>query len=191
MTGPLYVEIAPRTFSVVVRPGTAAQPGALPPRLAEPRQHRAAALHKEGQLVSVGDGGNTGADQNIKEKLVGVSIDLEGAGPGALVGYRARSTPTGIDIEKIGPLRPGRVLGGRSTPIETARSSSTPTISTSGCTPKLTSRPSREVANRREHASRAGLARSAGPQRGRTQDRAVLVSAVSHEVARSTALTRM
>jgi dCTP deaminase len=44
--------------------------------------------------------------QNIKEKLVGVSIDLQGAGRGALVGYRAKKHTDRIDVEKIGHYDP-------------------------------------------------------------------------------------
>src|SRR5271163_1775678 len=85
--GPLYLEIAPQTFSVVVRQGT---------RLNQARFQRLGAalansplreLYARGQLVKP-DGALLDAD--IKDGLVPVTIDLQGAGPGSLIGYRAR-----------------------------------------------------------------------------------------------------
>jgi dCTP deaminase len=107
--GPLYVEIAPRTFSVVVRTGTRLNQARFrrgSPSLANTELLR---LHKEGQLVSVGETDETVATderQNIKEKLVGVTIDLQGKGPGTLVGYRAKKHTDRIDVEKIGHYDP-------------------------------------------------------------------------------------
>jgi dCTP deaminase len=107
--GPLYVEIAPRTFSVVVHPGTRLNQARFrrgTPSLANTELLR---LHKDGQLVSIGEADQTiGVDerQNIKEKLVGVTIDLQGKGPGTLVGYRAKKHTDRIDVEKIAHYDP-------------------------------------------------------------------------------------
>ncbi len=107
--GPLYVEIAPRTFSVVVRTGTRLNQARFrrgTPSLANTELLR---LHKEGQLVSVGETGEPDTvdeRQNIKEKLVGVTIDLQGKGPGTLVGYRAKKHTDRIDVEKIAHYDP-------------------------------------------------------------------------------------
>src|SRR5271154_5876163 len=108
--GPLYLEIAPQTFSVVVRPGT---------RLNQARFQRLGAalatsplreLYAHGQLVNMPAGAQpreaanmpaaaqlraadkAGAlqESDIKDGLVPVTIDLQGAGPGSLIGYRAR-----------------------------------------------------------------------------------------------------
>jgi dCTP deaminase len=103
--GPLYVEIAPRTFSVVVRPGTRLNQVRFrrgSPSLANTELLR---LHKEGQLISVAEPG-AAPDQIIKEKLVGVTIDLQGSGTGSLVGYRAKKHTDRIDIEKVGHYDP-------------------------------------------------------------------------------------
>ena len=94
--GPLYIEIAPRTFSIVVRAGTRLNQVRFrrgSPQLAVTELQR---LHEQGQLI-LGDEGR----QNIREKLVGVSIDLEGAGPGALIGYRAKKHSDRIDVDRI------------------------------------------------------------------------------------------
>ncbi len=99
--GPLYVEIAPRTFSAVVRPGTRLNQVRFrrgSPSLAATELIR---LHKGGQLVASED-----ERQNIKEKLVGVTIDLQGSGRGSLVGYRAKKHTDRIDVEKVGYYDP-------------------------------------------------------------------------------------
>jgi dCTP deaminase len=94
--GPLYIEIAPRTFSIVVRPGTRLNQVRFrrgSPALATGEIQR---LHEAGQLIASGDD-----RQAVKDRLVGVSIDLEGQGPGTLVGYRARKHTDRIDVERI------------------------------------------------------------------------------------------
>jgi dCTP deaminase len=99
--GPLYIEIAPRTFSIVVRAGTRLNQIRFrrgSPQLAVTELQR---LHEEGQLVVSAD-----ERPNIREKLVGVSIDLEGAGAGALIGYRARKHTDRIDVDRIGHYDP-------------------------------------------------------------------------------------
>jgi dCTP deaminase len=100
--GPLYIEIAPRTFSIVARAGTRLNQVRFrrgSPQLAVTELQR---LHEQGQLI-LGDEGR----QNIREKLVGVSIDLGGDGaPGALIGYRARKHTDRIDLDRIGHYDP-------------------------------------------------------------------------------------
>jgi dCTP deaminase len=103
--GPLYLEIAPQTFSVVVRQGT---------RLNQARFQRLGAalatsplreLYGRGQLVTLPAGGAL-HDADIKDGLVPVTIDLQGAGPGSLIGYRARKHADRIDLEKTGHYDP-------------------------------------------------------------------------------------
>lgn len=99
--GPLYIEIAPRTFSIVVRPGSRLNQLRFrrgSPQVAVTEIQR---LHDEGQLVLSED-----SRQNLKEKLVGVTIDLQGTGRGALVGYRAKKHTDRIDIDRVGALDP-------------------------------------------------------------------------------------
>jgi len=101
--GPLYLEVAPQTFSVVVRQGT---------RLNQARFQRLGAglatgplrdLYTRGQLVRPEGPLDEGA---IKDGLVPVTIDLRGAGPGSLIGYRAKKHTDRIDLEKIGHYEP-------------------------------------------------------------------------------------
>ncbi|HZT50839.1 MAG TPA: 2'-deoxycytidine 5'-triphosphate deaminase [Stellaceae bacterium] len=99
--GPLYIEIAPRTFSIVVRAGS---------RLNQVRFRRGSPmiavteiqrLHEEGQLILTDD-----ARRNIRERLVGVTIDLQGAGAGSLIGYRAKKHSDRIDIDRVAYYEP-------------------------------------------------------------------------------------
>jgi len=99
--GPLYVEIAPRTFSIVVRAGTRLNQIRFrrgSPQIAVTEIQR---LHVQGQLV-LGDDERP----NLRERLVGVSIDLEGAGPGALIGYRAKKHTDRIDVDQVAAYDP-------------------------------------------------------------------------------------
>src|SRR3984893_1653253 len=90
--GPLYAEISPKTFPVLVREGT---------RLSQLRLRRGnavlsaeapRALHLSERLVDraeavMGDG-------------IAVSIDLSGAGRGGIVGYRAKRHTAVIEVER-------------------------------------------------------------------------------------------
>ena len=70
--GPLYVEIAPRTFSVLARPGDA---------LVQVRFRQ-----NEGKII----------------RSQTVSIDLTGDGPDGIVGWRARRHSGLVDLSKVG-----------------------------------------------------------------------------------------
>ena len=90
--GPLYAEISPRTFPVLVREGS---------RLSQIRFRRGhalldadslRALHARERLVD--------ADNADVSEGVAVSVDLSGLGPGGLVGYRAKRHTGLIDVER-------------------------------------------------------------------------------------------
>lgn len=92
--GPLYLEIAPRTFSVLVRRGT---------RLSQIRFQRGsdikvgvgvAELHRHTPLVSGVEG-----DPLFRDKLLGVTVDLAGDPRSGLVGYRAKKHADVIDVD--------------------------------------------------------------------------------------------
>ena len=91
--GPLYAEICPRSFSVLVRPGM---------RLNQLRLRRGQAVLSDGELVALNDqeplvgGGPALIDQGL-----GFSVDLKPAA-GDLVGYRARPHSGVIDLNRIG-----------------------------------------------------------------------------------------
>jgi dCTP deaminase len=90
--GPLYAEISPRTFPVLVREGS---------RLSQIRFRRGnailgaaalAALHEQERLVDA-------SDADVSEG-VAVGVDLAGLGADKLVGYRAKRHTAVIDVER-------------------------------------------------------------------------------------------
>jgi dCTP deaminase len=98
--GPLYLEISPRSFSVVVHEGT---------RLNQLRLRRGASgysdaairrLHEEVGLIDRAPG-----EEDVSNGL-GLSVDLSGESDGGLVGWRARHHAPMIDVEKIGYYDP-------------------------------------------------------------------------------------
>ena len=92
--GPLYAEVSPRTFSVLVREGS--RLSQLRIRRGDPSstdaKHRA--LQKEHQLV----GSISLAD--IRDG-VPVSVDVLGETSGGIIGYRAKSHSGLIDIDRV------------------------------------------------------------------------------------------
>ncbi len=95
--GRLYAEVSPRTFSVLVRRGS---------RLAQLRFRRGAPplgeerlrqLHEEHGLVDT-------PEASIRGNTVALTLDLEGEGPGSLVGYRARRNTGVVDVDRKGQL---------------------------------------------------------------------------------------
>lgn len=93
-TGPLYAEISPKTFPVLVRKGS---------RLCQIRFRNGGGfipdehllhIHKEHTLVS---GGN---DEHAISNGVQVSIDLKGNGKDSLIGYRAKRHTGVIDVDR-------------------------------------------------------------------------------------------
>jgi dCTP deaminase len=90
--GPLYAEISPRTFPVLVREGS---------RLSQIRFRRGnallnaealRALHQRERLVN-------SENADVSEGIA-VGVDLSGLGPGGLVGYRAKRHTGLIDVER-------------------------------------------------------------------------------------------
>jgi dCTP deaminase len=92
--GPLYAEISPRTFPVLVRTGTRLSQLRLRKgdvRLSDPELH---ALHAREQIV-------TSAEPSIQGG-VAVSVDLAGFGPDRLIGYRGKRHTGLVDVDKPG-----------------------------------------------------------------------------------------
>lgn len=94
--GPLFAEISPRTFPILVRPGS---------RLAQIRFRRGspdhsdasiARLHEREALISTG---NADIDNGIA-----LSVDLTGAGANQPVGFRAKRHSALIDIDRKAAL---------------------------------------------------------------------------------------
>jgi dCTP deaminase len=92
--GPLYAEISPRTFPVLVREGS---------RLSQIRFRRGHALLDAGSLRNLHARERlVDADDADVSEGVAVSVDLSGLGPGGLVGYRAKRHTGLIDVERRG-----------------------------------------------------------------------------------------
>ena len=94
--GPLYAEIAPRTFSILARTGVRLNQLRLrrgEHRLRDPELTR---LHQQSPLVH----GKAGAE-NIAGGIA-LTVDLQGSGKNGLIGYKARPHAPLIDIEKVG-----------------------------------------------------------------------------------------
>jgi len=98
--GPLYAEIAPNAFSILVRAGD---------RLNQLRLRRGSPdiddrdlekLHREVGLTGT-DSGTTRIDRGLV-----FTIDLAGGGPGTPVGYRAKRHSGVIDLSRIGHYDP-------------------------------------------------------------------------------------
>ncbi|WP_343082054.1 2'-deoxycytidine 5'-triphosphate deaminase [Ostreiculturibacter nitratireducens] len=94
--GPLYAEICPRSFSVLVRPGMRLNQIRFRQGQAVLSDSALAALHAEERLVS--------GDALISEGL-GFSVDLKPEGTD-LVGYRAKPHTGVIDLDRIGQYDP-------------------------------------------------------------------------------------
>ena len=93
--GPLYAEISPRAFSIVVRAGTRLNQLRLrrgSPPATDTAMRR---LHEEVRLVDARPG-----DENIA-KGIAVTIDLRGKGGDSLIGYRAKPHAGLIDVDRV------------------------------------------------------------------------------------------
>jgi dCTP deaminase len=99
--GPLYLEVAPQTFSIVARQGS---------RLNQLRFLRGNPVVASGELQRLYEAGqlvrSDGQRQPIQDNLVPVTIDLKGAGPGSVIGYRAKKHTDKIDIDALGAYDP-------------------------------------------------------------------------------------
>ncbi|MFO1104550.1 MAG: 2'-deoxycytidine 5'-triphosphate deaminase [Amaricoccus sp.] len=94
--GPLYAEISPRSFSVLVRPGM---------RLNQIRFRRGSALLDDAALAALDDAvGLVDGSAHIAGGL-GFSVDLRPR-QGDLVGYRAKPHTGLIDLDRIGHYDP-------------------------------------------------------------------------------------
>ncbi|WP_226550912.1 2'-deoxycytidine 5'-triphosphate deaminase [Celeribacter naphthalenivorans] len=95
-SGPLYAEICPRSFSVLVRPGMRLNQVRFRAGQAQLSDAELTALHQDSPLVD----GPAVIDQGL-----GFSVDLEPA-EGSLVGYRAKPHTGVIDLDNIGHYDP-------------------------------------------------------------------------------------
>jgi dCTP deaminase len=95
--GPLYLEVIPLTFSIVVRQGT---------RLNQLRLQRGGSSVVSSDIQRLYDGGQlvkaTGKLPPLRDGLVPLTVNLKGQIPGEIIGFRAKKNSSKIDLEKIG-----------------------------------------------------------------------------------------
>ncbi|OLP53261.1 2'-deoxycytidine 5'-triphosphate deaminase [Rhizobium rhizosphaerae] len=93
--GPLYLEISPRTFPIIVRRGS---------RLSQIRFRQGLALLSEAELMTLHAGETlvTSERPNISGGGVALSIDLRGTGEDGLIGYRGKRHTAVVDVDRKG-----------------------------------------------------------------------------------------
>ena len=94
--GPLYAEICPRSFSVLVRPGM---------RLNQIRFRQGQAILSDSELSELHASDHLVSGEAVISDGLGFSVDLKPAN-GTLVGYRAKPHTGVIDLDRIGAYDP-------------------------------------------------------------------------------------
>jgi dCTP deaminase len=99
--GPLYAEISPRTFSILVRKGD---------RLNQIRIKRGTPASSDDAMRRLNE--RDGLLEPALERAdirrgIPITVDLAGAGPGAVIGYRARKHAGLIDLRRLRHYPPG------------------------------------------------------------------------------------
>jgi dCTP deaminase len=95
-TGPLYAEICPRSFSVLVRPGM---------RLNQIRFRSGQSILSDAELIALHDSDVLVSGTAMISDGLGFSVDLRPE-QGNLVGYRAKPHTGIIDLDRIGHYDP-------------------------------------------------------------------------------------
>jgi dCTP deaminase len=101
--GPLYAEIFPRTFSVIVRTGTRLNQLRLSRGTPDVREAELKRLMRDQPVL---DRDLTEREVNTLFRGVPLSVDLAGIGDTDLVGFRAKPHAPLIDVDKIGHYDP-------------------------------------------------------------------------------------
>lgn len=94
--GPLYAEICPRSFSVLVRPGM---------RLNQIRFRQGQAILSDSELSDLHASDHLVSGEAVISDGLGFSVDLKPAN-GTLVGYRAKPHTGVIDLDRVGAYDP-------------------------------------------------------------------------------------
>jgi dCTP deaminase len=96
--GPLYIEIIPRTFSIVVRQGTRMNQLRLVQGTPGPSDAELSALHADEPLVYI-DGAASHAP--AIDNGLWISVDLQGREDTGPIGYKARRHAPGVDLDQV------------------------------------------------------------------------------------------
>ncbi|MGH6946460.1 MAG: 2'-deoxycytidine 5'-triphosphate deaminase [Kiloniellales bacterium] len=102
--GKLYLEISPRTFSILVRQGDRLNQLRVVKGSPLPSDAALERLHERDGLVVSSDDQETEAV--IRKKSLWISIDLEGQGTAEIVGYRAKQHSPILDLARIAHYDP-------------------------------------------------------------------------------------
>jgi dCTP deaminase len=89
--GPLFAEISPRTFSVLVRAGS---------RLNQIRFRRGTPIHSDSALQRLHDEVGLVDGDAVIDNGLALSVDLRGANEASLIGYRAKRHAGLIDVDR-------------------------------------------------------------------------------------------
>jgi len=94
--GNLYIEVAPLTFSVVVREGTRLNQIRFQRGMPTMPGSEVQRLYESGQLVSV-----SGDKAPLRGNMVPVTVDLLTPPRGTIVGYKAKKNTNKLDLDQI------------------------------------------------------------------------------------------
>ncbi|MBI1776235.1 MAG: 2'-deoxycytidine 5'-triphosphate deaminase [Proteobacteria bacterium] len=92
--GPLYAEVSPRAFPILVRRGSRLMQLRIKRGSPTPSDSSMRELHEQRPLIDAPMG-----MADIKGGIA-LSVDIDGAGPAQIVGYRARKNAGVIDVDK-------------------------------------------------------------------------------------------
>ena len=99
--GPLYAEISPRTFSILVRKGDRLNQIRIKRGTPAPSDDAMRRLNERDGLVQ------PALESDDIKQGVPITVDLAGTGPGAIIGYRARKHAGLIDLRRLRHYAPG------------------------------------------------------------------------------------
>ena len=98
--GPLYAEISPRTFSILVRKGDRLNQLRIKRGSPPPSDDAMRRLHERDALIG------RGLDPEEIRNGIPITVDLAGDGEGTVIGWRARKHAGLIDLRRIGHYEP-------------------------------------------------------------------------------------
>ena len=97
--GPLWLEVAPRSFNVKVRAGSRLSQVRLKTGSPPSSDAYVRKLHEQSQIVHTDSA-------DIKDGAIALSVDIAGDQWGGLIGYKAKRTDAFIDVDLVGYYEP-------------------------------------------------------------------------------------
>ena len=98
--GPLWVEIAPRSFDVIVREGSRLVQLRVRSGVPRPSERQLRALHENVRIVGEED------EPDITRRGVAITVDVMGDEVSKLIGYKAKRAGEAIDVDRINAYDP-------------------------------------------------------------------------------------